>query len=59
VDSHVRGAARGRDRGCAGVGGDEVAEDHDGGKFAGITGTGTMKGSLTGAPFVFSGHYRS
>jgi hypothetical protein len=29
------------------------------GKFAGITGTGTMKGSLTGKPFVFSGHYQS
>jgi hypothetical protein len=28
------------------------------GKFAHISGTGTMKGSLTGAPFVFSGHYQ-
>jgi len=28
------------------------------GRFAGITGTGTMKGSLTGKPFVFSGHYQ-
>jgi hypothetical protein len=29
------------------------------GKFAGVTGTGKMKGSLTGAPFVFSGRYQS
>src|SRR5262249_47702393 len=27
------------------------------GKFAGITGAGTMKGSLDGKPFVFSGRY--
>jgi hypothetical protein len=28
------------------------------GSFAGMTGTGTMKGSLDGRPFVFTGHYR-